>query len=261
MQRDCDDLENALLAAAKMSAAAALPVRTPGIAEAYAIQRRVNASTNMPVMLWKLGLTGAGVRETFGANEPTVGRLPASAICSDRSEIPFVGAEMFAEAELVFQMGSDLPLQSRPYTREDICAALKGIYGGIEIVRTRFVTSDLTLPLLIADNSMAHGLVLGRNLSSHWDNRFVEMPVTLVRSDGQAIDGSTAHVMGNPLDAVVWLANWLREHEGYALRREQLIASGTCTGATEIFANDVIRASFDGAEAARVSVRAPEQKE
>jgi len=262
VQSDCDDLENALLAAGKASAAgAALPVRAPGITEAYAIQRRVNESANMPVMVWKLGLTGAGVRETFGASEPTVGRLPASAIYSDRSEIAFVGAEMFAEAELVFEMGRDLPVQTQPYTRQDICAALKGIHAGIEIVRTRFVTSDLTLPLLIADNSMAHGLVLGRKLSSHWDDRFANISVTLTRSDGETISGSTAHVMGNPLDALVWLANWLRAHEGYALQREQLIASGTCTGATAIFANDVIRVDFDGAEAARVSLRAPDPRE
>lgn len=258
MQKSFDDLEDALLGAARAAGPAALlPEAELTLADAYGIQRRLFAGTNMPVMVWKLGLTGAGVREAFGASEPTVGRLSASAIYSDRSEIAFAGHEMFAEAELVFEMGRDLPMQDAPYTRDEVCSALKGIHAGIEIVRTRFVTSDLTLPQLIADNSMAHGLVMGRKLAVKWDDRFSDMPVTLARNSDEATVGGTARVMGDPLDALVWLANWLRVNEGCTLQREQLIASGTCTGATEIFAGDTIRVAFDGLDVARVELRAP----
>lgn len=258
MKKSFDDLENALLRAARAAGPAArLPEAELTLEDAYGIQRRLFAGTKMPVMVWKLGLTGAGVREAFGASEPTVGRLCASAIYSDRSEIDFAGAEMFAEAELVFEMGRDLPQQDSPYTREDVCAALKGIYAGIEIVRTRFVSSELALPLLIADNSMAHGLVLGRKLAAQWDDRFADMPVTLTRNADAATEGGTARVMNDPLHALVWLANWLRVNEGCTLQREQLIASGTCTGATEIFAGDTIQVAFDGLDAARIDLRAP----
>lgn len=258
MQHSFDDLETALRDAARAAGpAASLPEVEPTLADAYGIQRRIFARAGMPIMAWKLGLTGAGVREAFGASEPTVGRLSASAIYSDCSEITFSGTKMYAEAELVFEMGRDLPLQDAPFTHDDVCSALKGIYAGIEIVRTRFVTSELTLPLLIADNSMAHGLVLGRKLATQWDDRFADMPATLTRGTDEAIEGGTARVMGNPLDALVWLANWLRENEGCTLQREQLIASGTCTGATKIFAGDTIRVGFDGLEAARVDLQAP----
>jgi 2-keto-4-pentenoate hydratase len=255
---DFDDLEEALLGAARAAGPVVrLPEAELTLEDAYGIQRRLFAGANMPVMVWKLGLTGSGAREAFGASEPTVGRLPASAIYSDRSEIAFTGPEMFAEAELVFEMGRDLPMQDAPYSRDQVASALKGVHAGIEIVRTRFVTSDLTLPQLIADNSMAHGLVLGRRLATGWDNRFADMPVSLTRGDAEPVTGGTARAMGDPLEALVWLANWLREHEGRTLQREQLIASGTCTGATEIFAGDTIRVTFDGSDAARVDLRAP----
>ncbi|MEO8722617.1 MAG: fumarylacetoacetate hydrolase family protein [Sphingobium sp.] len=258
VQSDFNELETALLAASRATGPAVpLPKHEPSVSGAYNIQRRLISDARMPIMVWKLGLTGAGKREVFGASEPIVGRLCASAIYSDRSEIAYAGIEMFAEAELVFEMGQDLPLQDAPYSREDVCAALKGIYAGIEIVRTRFASSDLTLPLLIADNSMAHGLVLGRKLAAQWDDRFTDMPVTLTRGTDEAVEGGTALVMGNPLDAVVWLANWLPKNEGCTLQREQLIASGTCTGATEIFAGDTIRVEFDGVDAARISLRVP----
>lgn len=255
-------LEHALLAAAQeREAAIPCPSIRLGLDEAYAIQRSVNAANRMPVMVWKLGLTGRSGREAMGAHEPIVGRLPASAIWSDRSEIDFVEPEMFAEAELVFEMGTDLPVQDRPYTRSDLCAALKGVYAGIEICRTRFATSDLPLDLLVADNAMAYGLVLGSKLADGWDDRFADMPVDLTRNASAPVSGSTALVLDNPLDALVWLANWLREHEGCSLTREQLVASGSCTGVTDIFARDTISAKFAGVERARVTLTARDWKE
>jgi len=246
-------LEQALRAAGSSPGSAAkLPPDVPTVEEAYAVQRNIYNSSNLPVTVWKLGLTGAEVRKAFGTEEPTVGRLAASGIFNNRSEIQFLGPKMFAEAELIFEMGEDLPMQAEPYTRSDLCATLKGIYAGIEIVRSRFETTKLSLPLLIADNSMGHGLVLGRKLALQWEDRFADIPVSLTRNDEAPTIGSTARVMGNPLDAAVWLANWLRDNENDTLKREQLIASGTCTGATEMFAGDTISIDVDGEQAALV---------
>ncbi|MWV28674.1 2-keto-4-pentenoate hydratase [Aurantiacibacter rhizosphaerae] len=256
MMQSNDELELALFrAAGSQFGPVPLPDVEPDLAGAYDIQRRVHNRRAMPVMAWKLGLTGEGAREAFGTQEPAIGRLPASAIYNNRTEVSFHEPEVYVEAELVFELGQDLEMQSTPYTRADICDALQAIYGGIEIVRTRFTTSVLSLPLLIADNCMAHGLLWGKKLASGWEDRFADMGVTLSRNGEAPVSGSSAAVMGNPLDAVVWLANWLRENEGYALQREQLIASGTCTGVTQAFAGDTFTASFDGEEAARVSFR------
>lgn len=255
MPSDIENLERALLTAKQMpDQAAPLPANEPSLDEAYALQRRMLDGESQPIAAWKLGLTSEVSREAFGSAEPASGRLPASGLFKDGSEIAFCGHEMYAEAELVFEMGEDLPAQDQPYTHADVCAALKGIYAGIEIVRTRFTSSNLTLPLLVADNVMAHGLVVGRKLSDRWEDRFADMPVTLTRGDEETT-GSTARVMGNPLDALVWLANWLRKNEQSNLKRGQFIASGTCTGATKIFAGDTIHVNFDGVEGARVTLR------
>lgn len=257
MQNGEIEWENGLVAALDgRSAALTRDGYDPTVAQAYDIQRRIALRSGLPVMVWKLGLTGAGGREAFGAAEPVVGRLPASAIYSDRSAIRHPGGEMFAEAELVFELGHDLPMQDAPYSRADLCRAITGLYAGIEIVRTRFDSSDLTLSQLIADNVMAHGLVWGKKLANGWDERFADMPVSLIRNSDAPVEGSTARVMVDPLDALVWLANWLRAQEGYTLKREQLIASGTCTGATDIFPGDVVTVRFDGADAARVTLDA-----
>lgn len=249
-------LEQRLRDSRRTGRAAPLPAALPTLDRAYAVQRAVHATARLPVMVWKLGLTAAPPRRALGAAEPVVGRLPASAIYSDRSEIAFVGPEMFAEAELVFELGQDLPPEGAPYTRERVIPALKGLYAGIEIVRTRFVHSDLPLELLVADNVMAHGLVLGSRLGAGWDDRFAALPARLTRNGTDHATGSTANVFGDPLAALVWLANWTCRNGEGGLRREQLVASGSCTGVTEIHPGDSLVAAFDGTDGARVTVAA-----
>jgi 2-keto-4-pentenoate hydratase len=254
MSEQMDGLASRLRFADRMGKLLPLPRHLPSLEEAYAIQREIQSYSRLPVMVWKLGLTAEEPRAALGAQTPAVGRLSASAIYSDRSTITFSGSEMFAEAELVFEMARDLPDTGAPYTRETVSVALKGIYAGIEIARSRFVHSDLPLSLLVADNVMGHGLLLGTRLSDRWEDQFAEMPVILSRNGESQTEGSTSRVMGNPLDALVWLANWLCEQGEGGLKREQLVASGTCTGVTEIFPGDTVSASFVGREDARVSL-------
>ncbi len=233
---------------------ARVPDEEPSLDEAYAIQRRLHARTQLPVMLWKLALTTPGARESKGAQEPVVGRLPASAICADRSDIGFVGQEMFAEAELVLELGADLPPLEVPYTRETVAPAIKGVYAGIEICRTRFAHSDLSLGLLVADNAMGHGLVLGSRLATAWDESFGDKPIVLVRNTAHVVTGATSRAHGHPLDALVWLANWAcRSGEG-GLSREQLIATGSCTGVTPISPGDTVTVTLDAATVARTTL-------
>jgi 2-keto-4-pentenoate hydratase len=251
-----DLLEEQLRDSRRLGHAVALPAAPPPLDRAYAVQRAVHAAARLPVMVWKLGLTAEPPRQALGATEPVVGRLPASGIFSDRSEIAFVGEEMFAEAELVFELGQDLPPDGAPYTPERVIPAIKGLYAGIEIVRTRFVHSDLPLELLVADNVMAHGLVLGTRLATAWDDRFADLPVALTRNGAERASGSTARVCGDPLAALVWLANWACRNGEGGLCREQLVASGSCTGVTEIHPGDSLVATFAGTDGAHVTLAA-----
>lgn len=247
-------LETLLLEARARSAALPLPPVSPSLTEAYEVQRALMRATNLPVMVWKLGLTSPPAREAFGASEPAVGRLPASAILNHGTEARQVWPETFAEAEIVFELGADLPPTDAPYTRESVLPAIKAIYGGIELAAPRYATSDLPLGLFVADNAMGHALVLGKRLAPAWEDRFADMAVDIL-VDGEVQEhGSTTRVMGNPLDALVWLANWLCDNGEGGLRREQLVTSGSCTGATPVMAGQTVTATFGGIDAVRVTL-------
>ena len=58
-------------------------------------------------------------------------------------------------------------------------------------------------------------------------------------------------MLGNPLRALTWLGNWLARR-GEGLKRGQLVSSGSCTGMTELSAEESVVATFG--ELAKVSV-------
>jgi len=216
-----------------------VPEAEPALGDAYAIQRAVFARGGAPIAGWKIGLTAEPPRIALGANSPAAGRLAAADILAGGSEIEFSGAEMYAEAELVVELARDLPSAGAPYSREAVAAAIGSVRAGIEIVRSRFAETGLPLGLLVADNVMAHALVVGEPMSQGWQDGYADMGAVLERLGEERVEGSTTRVMGDPLNALVWLANWLCEQDG-GLKAGQLVATGTCTGATEIHGGDTV---------------------
>jgi 2-keto-4-pentenoate hydratase len=230
-----------------------VPSTEPALADAYAIQRAVFVQGDVPIAGWKIGLTAEPPRVALGADSPAAGRLAAADILPDGSRIGFSGAEMYAEAELVVELARDLPPVGAPYSREAVAAAVGSVRSGIEIVRSRFASTELSLGLLVADNVMAHALVVGEPVSQGWQTGYGDMDAVLERLGEERVEGSTTRVMGDPLNALVWLANWLCEQEG-GLKAGQLVATGTCTGATEIHAGDTVVVQLGDLGKAQVSI-------
>ena len=124
-----------------------------------------------------------------------------------------------------------------------MCAlVVAGLHVGIELVTSRFASTDLPLGLLVADNCMADRLLVGDRVATGWEDRFADMAMRLCGPGDAITRGATSAVMGNPLLAIVWLANWLAE-QGMALEAGQFVSSGTCTGVTAVAPGD--RVSVD----------------
>ena len=205
------------------------------------------------VAAWKIGLTGSGIRAAMGAAEPAAGRLTADAIVRSPATLPVDDdGEYYVEGELVIEIARDLPDAGRPYTKEEVATAIGAVHAGIEVVTSRFASSDLPLGLLLADNCMAHRLVIGNRIADGWEERFATHPALLAGPGDAAAQGCTSNVMGNPLIAVTWLANWLIR-SGSALRAGQWVSSGTATGVTPVNAGDRIDFGLPGLGNAQVN--------
>ena len=213
------------------------------IDHAYGIQLDV-ARERGATAGFKVGLTSADAP----AHAPIVGRLARHDILRSGACITLDAYHLrIAEAEVVFEMGEDLPSEEWPFSRERVVRCVSGVYAGIEICDSRFSNIDaVPLAHVIADNSNADLLVVGPRLTEAAVQSLAHLPVTLARNGQPLVNGSAAKVLGDPMTSVSWLANWLATR-GDGLKRGQLVASGSCTGITEFAAGDRVVATF-GAE-------------
>lgn len=211
----------------------------------YQIQEQVFTARGAAVAAWKIGLTHTTIQEVMGSETPAAGRLASSDLVKTQAIMALLPGEYYAEAELVFEIGHDLPFGEPPIMESDVAALIGGLYVGIELVCSRFSSTDLPLGLLIADNCMAERLAIGDRIADRWEERFTNVPVEMHRSGHAPVLGSTAAVMGSPLAAVTWLVNWLAAR-GKRLHRGQFVSSGTCTGATLVAPGDRVTAVFPG---------------
>lgn len=145
---------------------------------------------------------------------------------------------------MIFEIGSDLPAGQAPHSEERVRASVSRAFAGIELCDTRFDASvDPPPACVVADNSNADLLVVGDELTEQDLSSLADLPVTLQRRGKPDVAGSTRNVLGHPLRALTWLANWLARH-GEGLKRGQLISGGSCTGMTQAGAAETIVVTF-----------------
>lgn len=222
------------------------PELMPGVlSEAYEIQAAVARLRATDDAAFKLGLTSESAQRAADTYAPIVGRLGATEVHrgDTRIELP-PGHLRVVEAEIVFEVGSDLRAAHAPFSERRVFASLCAAFAGIELCDTRFAGSDdWPIALVVADNSNADRLVVGDRLTNADLYALSNSSVTLELGGKRLVRGNTGNVLGHPLRAVTWLANWLARR-GEGLRKGQLISSGSCTGLTEAAAKDIVVATF-----------------
>ena len=146
------------------------------------------------------------------------------------------------EAEIAFLLKDDL--KGPGVSVASVLGATEGIMPAFEIIDRRF-KREVTVKDSIADNAANAAVILGGKLtplSPDIDLRLIGM---ILEKNGEVIDTATgAAVLGNPAEAVAWLANKLNEH-GITLRKGEFIISGSLTRAVDVESGSFFRATFD----------------
>jgi 2-keto-4-pentenoate hydratase len=252
MDSEAMELSQALAVARAHSELVESPTRDLALAEAYAVQAHAFAARGEAVAGWKLALTNPVGQARMGVEHPALGRLAAADIswgafqASEPPRFEVGPGATYAEAELLVVLVRDLPARLSPYDSAEVAAAIGAVHAGIELCGSRYRDDEVGVGALVADNSFADRLVIGTRLATQWEGRLAHMDVRLEHGDGLSVTGNTDAVMGSPLGAVVWLANWLSAR-GESLRRGQVVATGSCTGMTRVEPGEVLCARFAGA--------------
>lgn len=244
---DIDDCARALFEAWRTRQWVELPerLRPDTLDDAYAVQIAGERISGRRRAGWKIGCTTERMQRALGVDEPFSGPLYADALFTSPAAVADCRADMqLIEGEFAFLLAGDLPPEGAPYGRAAVVAAVGAVVPAIEIVQERTRGGrPAALADRIADNA-GHGyVVLGE---PHTRDIIPELPGCPVRvvADGEELASGTGEaVLGDPVNALVWLANRLAGR-GLGLRRGDVVMSGSCTGIVAIPAETAVTAEF-----------------
>ena len=247
---NCEALADVLATARKTRRPIAPITKThPGftVEEAYAVQevttgRRLAAGER--IVGHKIGLTSPAVQAQLGVSEPDFGML------FDVDRVPDGGAlsmdtliQPKVEAEIAFILKDDLT--AGPVTVERAAAAIDHAVAAIEIVDSAIEDWKITLPDTVADNASAAKFLIGTDRLPLDKVDLHLAGMELLHNGRQASLGVAAACLGNPLNAVAWLANKMIEL-GRPLGRGDIVLSGALGPMVTVAAGDEIAVHVQG---------------
>ncbi len=214
--------------------------------EAYLIQRQIEVMSDEPPFGWKIAATSTAGQRHIGIDGPIAGRLLAEMVHQDGEVIPFGANHMrVAEAEFAFRMGRDLPPRNKHYEVSEVLDAVSELFVAIEIPDSRFADfAKVGGPQLIADNACAHRFVLGPQAPEIWRDLDLAKHRVVGRVDDRLErEGVGSNVLGDPRQALTWLANELSTL-GIPLASGQTVTTGTCMIPLEVNPGDQVSVDF-----------------
>lgn len=199
------------------------------LAEAYAIRRSFQeieeTSGRGPVAGYKIGLTTPVMQKLCGVDEPCYGAIFGREVHHRRAELDTREyCRLGVETEIAFRLGDDLPDGGNS---ERIAAAVESAMAAIELIEDLgYDYRRLDAPAIVAGNVWNAGAVLGEPVSD-WRARDLARARAGLSINGRHIgSGIGADVMGNPLNALAWLANNLAA-TGTPLKRGMIVMTGS----------------------------------
>jgi 2-oxo-3-hexenedioate decarboxylase/2-keto-4-pentenoate hydratase len=197
--------------------------------EAYRIRAEFEAIEKQrgrgAVVGYKIGLTTPIMQQLCGVDEPCYGAIFASEVHHRRAELATSDyCRLGIETEIAVRLGADLPEGGDV---ERVGAAVESCMAAIEVLEDlRHDYTRLTAAAMVAGNVWNAGVVLGEPVTD-WRRLDLAAATARLTINGREIgQGRGGDVMGNPLNALTWLANKLAA-AGTPLRAGMIVMTGS----------------------------------
>ena len=246
---DIQKLASLLLEAeATKQAIAPLTENYPSIqpADAYAIQlHQIEQKKQQGAVVkgLKIGLTSKAMQEMLGVYTPDYGFILDTMVFQESEPVPiarFLQPKVEFEIAFVFKKA----LKGPNVTVEDVIDATDYVVPSVEIIDSRIADWKIKFEDTVADNGSSAGAILGEKATPLCEIDDITAILMRVSKNGELIDEATsAAVLGNPLNAVVWLANELSAY-GVSIEPGMFVLSGALSKAVPFEAGDSFEADF-----------------
>ncbi len=177
---------------------------------------------------YKIGCTTPVMQRYLRIPNPCAGAIYASTVQHLRGRFAHADfVRVGVECEVAVLLADDLDASPAPVDRAGAARAVGACMAAIEIVDDRYLDySALGAPTLIADDFFGAGCVLGQRVIDFDPARLGETHATM-RIDNHTVgSGVGSDILGEPLEALVWLANNLAAR-GQHLRRGEFVLLGS----------------------------------
>ncbi|WP_182523571.1 2-keto-4-pentenoate hydratase [Nocardioides dongkuii] len=222
-------------------------IGTDDLAAAYAVQRglvEARLAGGVTVVGRKIGATSEAVQRQLGVDQPDFGYLLSDMDVSDQHPISMrTLVQPRVEAEVAFVLGRDIDQDD--ITLDVVRAAVDVALPALEIVDSRIADWDIGFTDTVADNASSGLFVVGRDGRSLDDLEPREVTMSLSINGEERSAGTGAACLGDPLEALRWLAVQARRF-GDPLRAGHLILSGALGPFVPFAPGDRVEATISG---------------
>jgi 2-keto-4-pentenoate hydratase len=176
------------------------------------------------VVGYKIGLTTPIMQQLCGVDEPCYGAMFQSEIRHSPADVRLADfCRVGIETEIAMLLGDDLPDGDRARVE----GAVESCMAAMEVLEDlRHDYKRLTARSMVAGNVWNAGCVLGPPIGD-WQQLDLAAATYRLTINGEEIGrGKGADVMGNPLNALSWLADKLAA-DGRPLKRGMVVMTGS----------------------------------
>lgn len=197
------------------------------IDDAYAIQtlnRDHWVRAGRRIVGAKIGLTSKAVQQQLGVDQPDFGILFADMQVGEQDDVSAGRLlQPKVEAEIAFCLGRDIDAASDDPA--DLVDAIAYALPALEIVDSRIADWDIKMVDTVADNASSGLFVLGSQPVDIRDIDLAACEMRMEKNGALASEGGGAACLGNPLNALRWLAE-MRIARDEPLKAGNIILSG-----------------------------------
>jgi 2-keto-4-pentenoate hydratase len=219
-------------------------------AEGYLVQRAVHdllLPNTGPLVGYKIGCTSPVMQQYLQIAHPCGGGVFERGVQESGVTLPAADfVRVGVECEIAVRLGRTLLPSEEPFTAEWVKEAVDACLPAIEIVDDRYEKWEtLGAPTLIADDFFAAGCVLGAQVARTAAPDLLSIIGRTLINGEETGHGTGADVLGDPYQALAWLANHLAE-EGKGLHAGQIVLTGSLVKTAWLKAGDHIAVELDG---------------
>ena len=219
-------------------------VRPTDLGAGYQLQQQIHARHG-GYSGWKIGCTTPVMQAYMKIGHPCAGGIRSADIHERRLEVDTTHHRRLGiECEIAVRLATPL---GGTVDRAKARAAIGEVMGAIALVEDRYVDwPKMDLPTLVADDFFQRAAILGAPIAD-WQNRELgDLTGTLEQTGLPTVSGRGADILGDPLNALIWLAG----HVGLAAGT--VILLGSVVRTQWIGPGERARATFDGGSVAEV---------